>query len=103
MSRWIPVGEKLPEPDSIKEFANRGLSETVELWDNANNIWIGYYDAKETQWWIDQGHGDDSPLDGIYLVTHWRKIEGPKKTLAAIHDDGGRKDDAQEVEPIEET
>jgi len=96
MSRWIPVGEKLPEPDSIKEFANRGLSETVELWDNANNIWIGYYDAKETQWWIDQGHGDDSPLDGIYLVTHWRKIEGPKGPLAAIRDNGERKDGAME-------
>ena len=80
---WIPVAEKLPEPDSIKEFAKRGLSETVELWDDVHNIWIGYYDAREMRWWIDQGHEDDSRLDGIYAVTHWRKIEGPKKALAA--------------------
>ena len=83
MSRWIPVGEKLPEPDSTKEFAKRGLSETVELWDKANNIWIGFYDAKQARWWIHQGHEDDAPLGTMYVVTHWRKIGGPEKALAA--------------------
>ena len=86
-ARWIPVGEKLPELDSTKEFAKRGLSETVELWDRANNIWVGFYDAKQARWWIYQGHEDDAPLGGIYVVTHWRKIEGPKNALAACEEE----------------
>jgi len=80
---WVPLKERMPPPDSIEEFAERGLSSSVELWDNANNLWTGFYNYQESRWWIHQGTEDDEPLPEIYEITYWRTILGPNANPGA--------------------
>ena len=83
---WVSVSDAMPAPDSIPNFAKHGLSETVEMWDESKNLWIGSYNSIEKIWWINQGAEDDAPLPEIYEVTHWRVIVGPNKTSTSLAD-----------------
>lgn len=64
-ARWIPVEERLPEPNKRIEFFG-GFEQTTH---------IGYYREHATQWESENGgfwHGRN-----FGLITHWRELPLP--------------------------
>jgi hypothetical protein len=84
---WIPVEERLPEPDVDVLGAGQGWG--------APFVMACRYDAERREWWASGNHWTDAHGSPEY-PTHWMHFPEPPRALLADSEPNNQKESAQE-------